>query len=165
MINFVLNMTFNSFLIPGPLHLGFWQRLRAESCALRERGLAHGTWSNKVSHLRAYENFTIYFDVQDFPILLGVLLRFIALLSRGPLAYKSALNIISSLKFFTSVLDPPSLKVFDAVLVTASLKGLKAQLSRPVRQKLPFTVTHLLKFYSFLDLSCVSTWHVGVPCY
>ena len=135
-------MIFNSLLISGPMNLGFWHGLRAESCALRERGLTHGTWSNKVSHLRAFENFTIYFEVQDFPILLGVLLRFIALLSRGPLAYKSAINIISSLKFFTSVLDPPSLKVFDAVLVAASLKGLKAQLSRPVRQKLPFSVTH-----------------------
>ena len=33
------------------------------------------------------------------------------------------------------------------------MKGLKAQLSRPVRQKLPFTVDHLCNFYEFLDLS------------
>lgn len=146
----------------GPAHKSNWQRLRAESCVLRERGLSHGTWSNKVSHLRAYIYFTTYFEVQDFPVLLGVLLRFIALLGRGSLAYKSVLNIISSLKFFTSVLDPPSIKVFDAVLVSASLKGLKAQLSRPVRQKLPISVNHLLKFYKFLDFSCVK--HLACWC-
>ena len=117
-----------------------WSRLRAECCALRERGVSAGTWSNKVSHLRAYINFTTYFEVQDFPMLLGVLLRFIAFMGRGPLAYNSALNIISSLKYFASVLDPPSVKVFEAVLVADSLKGLRAQLTRPVRQKLPFTV-------------------------
>ncbi|CAL4096342.1 unnamed protein product [Meganyctiphanes norvegica] len=39
--------------------------------------------------------------------------------------------------------------------MTASLKGLKAQLSRPVRQKLPFSVDHLLKFYYVLDFSDV----------
>ena len=144
------------------MHLSLWSRLRAESCALRGRGVAAGTWSNKVSHLRAYINFTIYFEVQDFPVSLGVLLRFIALMGRGPLAYKSALNIISSLKYFASVLDPPSLKVFEAVLVADSLKGLKAQLSRPVRQKLPLSVYHLSKFYNFLDLSSVK--HLACWC-
>ena len=49
--------------------------------------------------------------------------------------------------------SPPSVKMFDAVLVTFSLKGLKAQLSRPVRQKLPLTLSHLLKFYYFLNIS------------
>ena len=32
------------------------------------------------------------------------------------------------------------------------MKGLKAQLSRPVRQKLPFTMVHLCIFYKYLDL-------------
>ena len=59
------------------------------------------------------------------------------------------------MKFFASVLDPHSEKVFDAVLVSASLKGLKAQLSRPVRQKLPITVKHLIKFHSILNFSSV----------
>ena len=122
-----------------------------ESCALRGRGLAHGTWSNKVSHLKSYICFTTFYGVQDFPVLLGVLLRFIAILSRGSYSFESATNIISSVKYFASVLDPPSTKVFEAVLVSASLKGLKAQLSRPVHQKLPFTVAHLLKFHSALD--------------
>ena len=122
---------------------------------MRERGLSHGTWANKVSHLKTYISFTTYFGAQDFPIDLGVLLRFIALLGRGSLAYKSATNILGSIKYFAALLDPPSLKVFDAVLVTASLKGLKAQLSRPVRQKLPITIDHLLKFYNKLDLSQV----------
>ena len=57
------------------------------------------------------------------------------------------------MKYFTSLLAPPSVKVFDAVVVIDSLKGLKAQLSRPVRQKLPFTIEHLSNFYNFLDLS------------
>ena len=39
------------------------------------------------------------------------------------------------------------------MLVSSTVKGLKAQLSRPVRQKLPFSATHLLKFYDMLDLS------------
>ena len=38
------------------------------------------------------------------------------------------------------------------MLVTASLRGLKAQLSRPVRQKLPFILDHLCAFYTFLNL-------------
>ena len=120
---------------------------------MRERGLADGTWSNKISHLRAYIVFTSYFGVPDFPVHLGVLLRFIALLSRGPYAYRSAANMIGSLRWFSSFLDPPSVKTFDAVLVSSTIKGLKAQLSRPVRQKLPFSVVHLLKFYDLLDLS------------
>ena len=57
------------------------------------------------------------------------------------------------MKWFALLFDPPSAKVFDAVLVSVSLKGLRAQLSRPVRQKLPFTVSHLCKFYNCLDLS------------
>ena len=135
------------------VHRGSWRRLRAESCALRERGLAHGTWANKVSHLRSYIAFTTYFGVPDFPVNLGVLLRFIALLGRGSMAYKSAANMISSIKWFTSVLDPPSTKLFDAVLVAVSMRGLKAQLSRPVRQKLPLSIEHLIKFYDILDLA------------
>ena len=127
-----------------------------ESCALRDRGIAKGTWANKVSHLRAYVDFTTYFGVQDFPVLHGVLLRFIALLGRGPYTYESAKNIFSSVKYFASVLDPPSASapsVFDGVHVTAALKGLKAQLSRPVHQKLPVSVEHLVRFHGALELS------------
>ena len=124
-----------------------------ESCALRERGLAHGTWANRVSHLRTYILFTSYYKVPDFPIHLGIILRFIAFLGRSPLAKDYATSIISSVKWFALLLDPPSAKVFDAVLVSVSLKGLRAQLSRPVRQKLPLTVAHLCTFYNYLDLS------------
>ena len=60
--------------------------------------------------------------------------------------------MIGSVKWFCALLDPPSVKTFEAVLVTVSMKGLKAQLSRPVRQKLPITIEHLLKFYSMLNL-------------
>ena len=74
--------------------------------------------------------------MQDFPVLLGVLLRFIALLGRGPYAFKSAVNIIGSLRWFSSILDSSSEKTFDAVLVSISMKGLKPQLSRPLRQKI-----------------------------
>ena len=124
-----------------------------ESCALRERGLAHGTWANRVSHLRTYIVFTTYYEVPDFPVHLGILLRFIAFLGRSPIASDYATSIISSVKWFSMLLDPPSAKVFDAVLVSVSLKGLRAQLSRPVHQKLPFTVAHLCTFYNYLDLS------------
>ena len=141
------------YIFPGAVHKSNWRRLRAESCVLRERGLAEGTWANKVSHLNAYICFTTYFGVEDFPVSRGVLLRFIALLARGSHAYKSATNILGSLKYFTSLLDPPSVSVFENVHVTASLKGLKAQLSRPVRQKLPLSIEHLVKFYNKLDLS------------
>ena len=129
-----------------------WRNLRVESCALRQRGLAQGTWANKVSHLRSYICFTTYYGVQDFPVELRVLLRFIALLSRGPLAYESAAAIISSVKWFACLLDPSASSVFEAVFVTASMKGLKAQLSRPVHQKLPLSFNHLAKFYVSLDL-------------
>ena len=91
----------------------------------------------------------------DFPIHLGVLLRYIALLARGPYAYGSAANMIASLRWFTRLLDPDSEKIFETVLVSASLRGLKAQLSRPLRQKLPFSVSHLAKFYGLLDLKDV----------
>ena len=141
--------------ILGIAHKGCWQRLQVESCALRQLGLADGTWSNKVSALKQYICFTTYFGVPDFPIHLGILLRFIALLGRGSHAYKSAVNLISNLKWFTAILDPPSVKIFEAVLVSASLKGLKAQLSRPVRQKLPFTINHLCLFFNYLDLNNV----------
>ena len=117
--------------------------------------MASGTWANKVSHLKAYIAFTSYFGVEDFPIQLGVLLRFIALLARGPYAYGSAANVIGSIRWFTSILAPSSETVFDAVLVSASLKGLKVQLSRPPRQKLPFTVAHLAQFHAILDLADV----------
>ena len=129
---------------------------------MRERGLALGTWANKVSHLRTYVAFTSYFGAPDFPVNLGVLLRFIAFLGRGSYAYQSASNIISSIKWFASILDPSSLNTFEAVFVSASLKGLKAQLSRPVRQKLPFTVSHLLKFYNSLNLSLAK--HLSCWC-
>ena len=161
MINSVLNMIFNYGIFSGLIHKSNWRWLRAESCVLRERGLSHGTWSNKVSHLNAYISFTTYFGVEDFPLSLGTLLRFIALLGRGSLAYKSATNILGSLKFFTSLLDPPSVELFEYVVVKDALKGLKAQLSRPVRQKLPFSINHLLKFYINLDLSVekqLATW-------
>ena len=105
----------------GLAHRGGWRRLREESCALRERGLAQGTWANKICHLKAYVSFTCYYGVQDFPVQLPVLLRFIALLARGPYAYRSATNIIGSLKWFSALLDPSSDKVFGAVLVTVSL--------------------------------------------
>ena len=108
-----------------------------------------------MSHLRLYTNFTVYFGVPDFPVDLGVLLRFVAFLGRTPMAYNSATNIVSSVKWFASMLDPPSALVFDKVLVQVSLKGLRAQLSRPVRQKLPFTISHLCKFFSYLNLSDV----------
>ena len=147
-------MVYDSLLfISGLLHKGTWQKLKMESCSLRNRGLAQGTWANKVSHLRAYVSFTCYFGVQPFPVQLGVLLRFIALLARGPYASSSASNILGSLKWFSVLLDPASDKIFEAVLVAVSLKGLKAQLSRPVRQKLPFTVDHLHKFYNSMDFS------------
>ena len=155
-------MYINSLCLPGPAHGSSWWRLRVESCALRERGLAHGSWANRVSHLRTYIYFTTYFEVQDFPVRLGVLLRFIAMLGRGSHSYESAKNIISCVKFFTSVLNPPSTEEFEAVLVTASLKGLKAQLSRPVHQKLPVSIEHLEKFYSALDLS--NTKHLACWC-
>ena len=141
------------FYFSGVAHKGSWRRLQEESCALRERGLSKGTWSNRVSGLRSYTSFTIYYGVPDFPVHLAVILRFIALLGRSPIVHKYACNIISSIKWFASLLDPPSVKVFDTVLVAVSLKGLKAQLSRPVRQKLPFLIDHLCLFYECLDLS------------
>ena len=136
--------------------------LRAESCALRERGLTTGTWNNRISHLRTYIAFTVYYGVPDFPIHLGILLRFIALLGNSQLSHRYASNIVSSLKWFTSILDPPSVKLFETVHVTATLKGLRAQLSRPVRQKLPFTTSHLIVFYNLLDLSDVR--HLSCWC-
>ena len=139
-----------------------WRQLREESCALRERGLSNGTWANKISHLRAYISFTTYYGVEDFPILLGVLLRFIALLARGPYAYGSAANVISNLKWFTRLLDPSSEKIFETVLVSASLRGLKAQLSRPLRQKLPFTVAHMAQLHDLLDLA--NSKHLAAWC-
>ena len=155
-------MSYSFPLFPGIRHSNSWWRLRVEICALREQGLARGTWANKVSHLSSYVSFTTYFNVQDFPVLLGVLLRFIALLGRGSLAYNSASNIIGSLKYFAHVLDPSATKVFDAALVSASLKGLKAQLSRPVHQKLPLSVEHMSKIYKVLDLENVK--HLSAWC-
>ena len=124
--------------------------------------MAQGTWANKVSHLRSYVAFTAYFNVPAFPVRLGVLLRYIAFLGRGSYAHKSATNIFSSIKWFSLMLDPSSERTFNAFHVSASLKGLKAQLSRPVRQKLPFTVNHLLKFYNYLNLSLVK--HLSCWC-
>lgn len=96
--------------------------------------------------------FTSYFGVPDFPIHLEVLLRFLAILGRGAGASSSASNVISSLKWFTAILHLPSLKVFDTVMVSVTMRGLRAQLSRPVRQKLPITTDHLCKFFDHLDL-------------
>ena len=127
-----------------------------ESCSLRQRGLADGTWHNKTSHLRQYIIFTQYFNVPDFPVQLGVLLRFIPFLGRDPISFKYASNVISSVKWFAALLDPSAVKVFDAVLVSASLKGLKAQLSRPVHQNLPFSLDHLCKFYAYFNLNVTS---------
>lgn len=149
-------------LIPGLVHRGTWERLRTESCAIREQGLAPGTWLNKISHLRSYITFTTYFGAPDFPIHLEVLLRFIAFLGRGSYAFKSASNLIGSIKWFASLLDPPSAKLFDAAIVSVSMKGLKAQLSRPVRQKLPISVDHLVKFYNILDFANVK--HLACWC-
>ena len=118
-------MTVNLF--SGITHVKSWRKLELESCALRERGLARGTWANKVSHLRSYVTFTTYFNVPDFPVHLCVLLRFIAFLG-SPLAKDYAASMISSVKWFALLLDPSSAKVFDAVLVSVSLKGLRAQL-------------------------------------
>ena len=115
-----------------------------------------------MSHLRQYVTFTVYYNVPDFPVHLTILLRFIALLGRSTLAANSASNIVASIRWFTAFLDPPSVKVFESVLVLASLKGLKAQLSRPVRQMLPFSVDHLCKFYYILDFSEVS--HLSCWC-
>ena len=136
--------------------------MQAESCALRERGLTPGTWSNKLSHLRSYIAFTIYFGVPDFPVHLEILLRFIALLGRGSLSPGYASGIIGSVKWFALMLDPSSAKVFDTVLVNVSLKGLRAQLSRPVRQKLPFSIDHLCIFYDLLDMCDVK--HLSCWC-
>ena len=133
------------------VHRSSWHRLQLESCALRKRGLADGTWANKTCHLRAYITFTMYFGVPDFPVLLGVLLRFIAFLARGPYAYRSATNMIGSLKWFAKFVDPPSVQVFDTVLVSSTMIGLKAQLSRSVCQKLPISVDHLTKFHYILN--------------
>ena len=162
MISFILITNINTFYFAGAAHRNNWRRLRAECCALRERGLSKGTWANKISHLRTYLTFTTYFEVQDFPIQLGVLLRFIAFLGKGTHAYESVINILGSIKWFTSLLDPPSTKLFDAVMVSACVKGLKAQLSRPVRQKLPFSVSHLLKFHDCLDFNI--TKHLACWC-
>ena len=139
-------------VLSGHPHAHTWWKLRLESCTLRERGLASGTWANRVSHLKSFISFTTFFGVQDFPIQLGVLLRFIALLGRGSYAAKSASNIIGSHRFFSNVLCPKESDVFDSVSVAAALKGLRAQLSRPVHQKLPITLSHLVKFYGSLDL-------------
>ena len=153
MTNFIFKMTYNFIFFPGLAHRNGWLRLRQESCVIRQKGLSLGTWSNRISHLNAYIAFTTYFGVPDFPIHLGVLLRFIALLARGPYAFGSAANILGGLRWFARILDPPSDKHFKAVLVKISMKGLKAQLSRPIRQKLPISVDHLAKFYGVLDLS------------
>ena len=162
MRNSNLSMNYNFSVFSGLTHVRTWQRLGAESCALRERGHDQGTWANKVSHLRSYVAFTVYFGVPDFPVQLAVLVRFIALLGRGPYAHNSATNIIGSIKWFATTLDPSATTAFEAVLVSSTLKGLKARLSRPVRQKLPFTVNHLLKFHDSLNLSIVK--HLSAWC-
>ena len=126
-----------------------------ESYTLRERGRSRGTWANKVSHLRQFILFTTFFEVQDFPVHLGVLLRFLAFLGRSPITFQYASNIVSSLKWFSVMLEPASEKTFDSLLVSVSLQGLKAQLSKPVRPKLSFSVEHLCLFYSGLNFSNV----------
>ena len=67
------------------------------------------------------------------------------------MTHSYVLNVVASVKWFASLLDPRSVKVFEAVLVSSSLKGLKAQLSRPLCQKHPFTLSHLCLFYNYLD--------------
>ena len=154
MIHLTSRMAYKSSnVLSGLAHRRSWRRLQGESCALRQRGLADGTWANRISHLRSYTSFTCYYGVPDFPISLGVLLRFIALLARGPYAFNSASNMLGSLRWFSVLLDPSADKIFDSALVSISLKGLKAQLSRPVLQKLPFCVPHLAAFYSSLDMA------------
>ena len=110
MISLYLSSISNSDFLPGIAHKGTWKSLQVESCALRERGLTQGTWANRVSHLRQFLLFTTYFGVQDFPVHLGVLLRFIAFLGRTPLAYKYASSIVGSVKWFASLLDPAAAK-------------------------------------------------------
>ena len=91
-----------------------------------------------------------------------------ALLGRGTGTFSSASNVLSSIRYFTAHFDEASLKVFDSVLVTSSLKGLKVQLSRPVRQKLPFSVNHLRIFYDLLDFSDVKQlagWCAMLLCF
>ena len=83
---------------------------------------------------------------------LEILLRFIAILGRGSSSSGYAFSIVGSVKWFSLLLDPSSSKVFDAVLAKVSLKGLRAQLSRPVRQKLPFSIVHLCTFYELFDM-------------
>ena len=133
-----------------------------ESCALRFKGQAEGTWGNKVSHLSHFICFCEYYGVQDFPLQLGTLLRFIAILARTSLAFGTANNILGSVRYFTSFLDPSSVNLFSSILVSAEIKGLKAQLSRPVRQKLPFTVAHLIKFHSLINIDNVR--HLAAWC-
>ena len=133
-----------SYIISGIAHRGSWRKLGLESCALRSKGHAEGTWFNKISHLRQYVIFCSYYQVPDFPIHLGILLRFIAFLGRGSLAYKSATNILSNITFFASLLSPPHVKVFDAVLYSISLRGLEAKLSRSVHQKFSFYYQSLM---------------------
>ena len=139
--------------------------LRLESCALRQRGFAQGTWANKVSHLRQYIAFCTYYGVQDFPVHLGIILRFIALLGRGTLAHKSATNILASLRWFAHLLDPLSVQTFDAVLVSASLKGLKAQLSRPCAKSFLLLLIICVNFMYYLICVMLNICHAGVQCY
>ena len=42
------------------IHKASWRQLQVESCALRERAAAMGSWGNRVSHLRQYITFTTY---------------------------------------------------------------------------------------------------------
>ena len=108
MITSIFNMICNFFLFPGLVQSAGWLRLRQESCVLCQKGLANGTWFNRVAHLRAYIAFTCYFGVPDFPVHLEVLLRFTALLARGPYAFGSAVNILGGLRWFAKILDPAS---------------------------------------------------------
>ena len=62
---------YSCFIFTGMLHQGSWDRLKAESCALRYKGQAKGSWDNKVSYLKQFISFCCYYDVADFPLQLG----------------------------------------------------------------------------------------------
>ena len=111
--------------------------------------------------MRGFIYFCCHFNVPDFPLELGILLRYLAFLGRGPNVYNSASNIVSSLRWFCKFLDPPSASVFDSPYVVAALKGMKSQLSRPPHQKLPFSLSHMAAIYEVLDFSLlkhVTAW-------
>ena len=128
-----------SVVLSGLRHRGSWQRLKFENHAIRKRGTTEGTWGNKISHLRQYLYFTHYFRVQDFPVQLGVLLRFIPFLGRDPISYSQASNVIPSLIFLLLFWTPlllrclmPFWSLFPSKALRLTSRGLcaKSSLSR-----------------------------------